>query len=338
MGRLPRSLWALLLAGWLVLLPAGAAAGFGAGPGDAPLLWRNGAPVAATLGLPRARSADLPRSGAWRVDVLWELGSHFTTATSARESVVFDGETMTLLAAIEYGISEDWALSLELPAMRHAGGFLDGFIDQWHDWFGLPDGGRDGAPKDRLLMHWDVDGEPRLHLTDSHTGLGDLRLGLARSLHRSPARDLVLRLDLELPTGRASRLTGNGGVDVALGLNLVERAALSALGLGSHVTLGLLRPGGDDVAGSRLRHWVGYGSWTLVWPLTPRLSLKAQLDAHSALMRTDLKQVGGWSVQGGLGGAWQFSPTLALEFAVYEDLRVGTAPDVSFQFALRGRY
>lgn len=323
----------LLLAGILLLQQ-----GHADSPGEAPFLWRNSGPIATLYGLPRARSAALPVAGAVHADLLVERASHFTASQSPRESVLIDGETTTVVARFERGFAGHWAGSIELVGMRHAGGFLDGFIDQWHDWFGLPDGGRDAAPSDRLRMVWDADGQRRLLLEDSHTGPGDLRVGVARSLHRSPARDVALRLDLEWPVGRASRLTGSGGVDVALGLSLTERAALARLGLSSHVTLGVLRPAGDDLVGDRLRDTAGYGNWTLVWPVTARLALKAQVDGHTELLRSDLKQIGGWSVQGGLGFAWNVSPNLALEFAVYEDLRPGTAPDVSFQFALRGSY
>jgi len=81
-----------------------------------------------------------------------------------------------------------------------------------------------------------------------------------------------------------------------------------------------------------------HANWTLAWPLSDRLSVKGQLDGHSALVRSDLRQVGGWSLQGGFGGAWQATNGVALEVGVFEDLRPGSAPDVTFQFALRGRY
>lgn len=324
---------ALLLAGMLLLPDARAEA-----PGEAPFLWRNTAVVAALFGLPRARTSALPAAGEVHADLLLERSSHFTASLSPRESVLIDGETTTVAARFERGFGAHWAGSIELAGMHHGGGVLDGFVDNWHDWFGLPEGGRDAVPRDRLRMVWDAEGQRRLLLEDSHTGSGDLRIGLARSLHQSAARDLALRLDAELPLGRTSRLTGSDGVDLALGLSLTERSALAGFGLGTHVTLGILRPGADDLLGERLREVAGYGHWTLVWPLTSRLTLKAQLDGHTELARSDLKQIGGWSLQGGLGGAWQVSPGLALEFAVYEDLRPGSAADVSFQVALRGRY
>ncbi|MCC5888565.1 MAG: DUF3187 family protein [Gammaproteobacteria bacterium] len=327
----------LLLAGTL-LLPGAYADSPSEAPGDAPFLWRNSGPIATLFGLPRARTAVLPAAGEVHADLLFELSSHFTSSQSPREAVLIDGETATLVARFERGFAEHWAASVELVGMRHSGGFLDRVIDQWHDWFGLPEGGRDVAPRDRLRMVWDADGERRLELVESHTGAGDVRIGLARQLHRSPARDVALRLDAELPVGRSSRLTGSNGVDVALGVSLTEREALAGLGLSSHFTLGVLRPAGDGLVGDRLRDVAGFGNWTLVWPVTERLTLKAQIDGHTELVRSDLKQIGGWSIQGGLGGAWQVSPGLALEFAVYEDLRPGSAPDVSFQFALRGRY
>ena len=307
-------------------------------PGQEPFLWRNASPVSATLGLPRARGGALPRQGELHMDLLLDVASHFTRASSSNESVLLDGETATLVARFERGFGEHWAGSVELAGLRHSGGVLDGLIDRWHNLFGLPDGGRDSAPRDRLRMVWSADGTQRLLLEDTHTGVGDLRVGAARALHRSPARDLALRVDLELPTGSARRLAGSGGVDVAAGLALTEREAFAAFGLLSHFTAGVLRPSGNDLVGGRLRTLAGYGSWTLVWPVSERLSLKAQLDGHSELVRSELKQIGGWSVQGALGGSWRFGPGLAFEFALYEDLRVATAPDVTFQFALRGRY
>jgi len=323
----------LLLAGVVLLQGARAEA-----PGEAPFLWRNSAPVAALFGLPRARTAALPAAGELHADLLVELSSHFTSSLSPRESALIDGETTAVVARFELGVAEHWAGSIELLGMHHGGGFLDGFVDHWHDWFGLPEGGRDAVRTGRLRMVWDAGGQRRLLLEDSYTGPGDIRVGVGRSLHRSAARDVALRLDAELPVGRASRLTGSDGVDVALGVNLTERGAFTGLGLSSHVTLGVLRPAADDLLGDRMRDLAGFGHWTLLWPVTSRLTLKAQLDGHTELARSDLKQIGGWSLQGGLGGAWLVSPGLALEFAVYEDLRPGSAADVSLQFALRGRY
>ncbi len=331
------ALWVTLLV--LTLVAPGYAQSDDPGrPGLEPFLWRNSGPLTAPFGLPRARAATLPAPRALSMDLVFERASHFTVAASAREAVLLDGETSTLVLRIERGIADGWAASAELVGMRHSGGFLDSAIDRWHGWFGLPEGGRDAAPRDRLLMTWDTDGSQRLLIDEAHAGVGDLRLGIARRLHRSPARDLALRLDVELPTGRASRLTGSGGIDVAAGMALTERRALERFGVIVHLGAGVLRPDGDDLVGHRLRSLAGYANWTLAWPVSDRFSIKGQLDGHTALVRSELRQVGGWSVQGGIGGAWQATPGVAVEVGVFEDLRPGSAPDVTFQFALRGRY
>lgn len=331
--------WGRCVAGLLgCLIGLLAASGAAAQLADEPLMWRNSSVVAATAGLPRARSASLPQPGETRADVLLEFASHFSSRADADQSVWLDGETASLVGRFEHGLAPGWAVSLELTALQHSGGFLDGIINQWHDWFGLPDSGRDDVASDQLLMVWQVAGEQRFLVTERQRGMADLRLGLARTLHVSDARDIALRLDVELPTGSAASLRGSGGVNLAASLVWSEREALAHWGLVSHAGLGMVRPTGDDLLGDSLQDWVGIGYWTLAWPVTERLVLKGQLDGHTRLSDSGLREVGGWSLQGGLGAAWQMNHGHALEFAIYEDLRPDSAPDVSFQFALRSRF
>lgn len=302
---------------------------------EQPFLWRNSSVVAATTGLPRARSGRLPTATETRLDLVAEVANHFTRRSSAREAAYLDGETASLVWRMEHGLGAGWALDVELAALRHSGGFLDGFIEGWHDTFGLPQGGREQIPGDQLQFLWQRDGVQRLDLQSSASGVGDLRLGVARQLVRQDARDLALRLDVSVPTGRAGKLTGSGGSDVALSLAWSERQGLSALGLVGHFGMGVMRAGDDDVLADARKRLAGFGHATLVWPVTERLHLKAQLDGHTRLSNSAVREMGGWSLQGALGGAWAFSPRTALEFAVHEDLRPDSAPDVAFQLALR---
>ena len=240
-----------------------------------------------------------------------------------------------MVLALEQGLSEDWSLGVEIPWVRHGGGRLDGAIDAYHDLFGFSDGGRSGAPQDRVLLGWDDGSRLRFGLSEQRSGLGDLRIALARRLLAEPDRQLTLRAGLELPTGSADDLIGSESPDTHLGLHLSDRRLLADRGWTLHLSAGVLLQGDDEITGDARERLVGWASGTLALPLTERWALKGQLDTHTATADTALRQIGGWSVQGGLGLAFRIRRNLVLEGGFIEDLRPGSAPDIAFQFALR---
>lgn len=299
------------------------------------MLWRNSGAATAQAGLPRARSAELPAAGGIRAELLFELASQFTQDTEQGEDAILDVETTTVVLALEHGLSEDWSLGLEIPWVRHGGGVLDGVIDDYHDLFGFSDGGRSRAPQDRVFLAWQDDGRLRFGLFEQRSGIGDVRIHLARSLLAETDRRLTLRAGLELPTGSADDLIGSDSLDTHVGLHLTDRRLLATWGWTLHLSAGLLFQGDDEITGDAREPLAGWANWTLAWPLTERWTLKGQLDTHTATADSALRQIGGWSVQGGLGLAYRLRRDFVLEGGFIEDLRPGSAPDVAFQVALR---
>lgn len=299
------------------------------------MLWRNAGAGTAQAGLPRARSAELPAAGETRVDLLLEVASQFTQDSEQGEDTILDAETTTVVLALERGLSEDWTLGVELPWVRHGGGVLDGTIDAYHDRFGFSDGGRSDAPQDRVLLGWHDGSRLRFGLFETRSGPGDIRITLARRLLARPGRQLTLRAGLELPTGSSDDLTGSESLDTHVGLHLSDRRLLAAWGGTLHLSAGVLVQGDDEITGDAREPLAGWASWTLAWPLSDRWTLKGQLDTHTDTADTALRQIGGWSVQGGLGLAFRLRPDLVLEGGFVEDLRPGSSPDIAFQFALR---
>lgn len=306
-------------------------------PALEPLPWRNSGAATAGAGLPRALGAALPTAGTTRVDLLVEIASQFTQDTERNEDVVLDAETTTLLLALERAFAPGWSARLELPWVRHGGGILDGAIDDYHDLFGFPDGGRGAASAGNVRLAWRDGTAVPFAVTGARDGIGDIRVGVARALRSGPDRSLAVRIGVELPTGDADALTGSGAADLSIGLHLSERRWLAPWGITTHLSGGLLLSGDDEVTADAARDLAAWGSWTLARPFGERWVLKGQLDGHTATADSALRQIGGWSVQGALGAAWRWSGNLVLEAAFVEDLRPGSAPDISFQLLVRGR-
>ena len=163
-------------------------------------------------GLPELGRALAPEEGqaGWALDLDWT--SEYTADSSGAagmpgsEAIVLDAETVNLglRGSVRLG---GWLLEADVPYITHSGGGLDGFIDDWHDFTGLPTGGREQAPRDRLLIRYERDGQAVIDLQQATGGLGDIQLGVAR-----PVGQTVVRMAVKLPTGDADKLTGSGGL------------------------------------------------------------------------------------------------------------------------------
>ncbi len=318
---------ALALAGCLLALPQAASAA-------EPLYVKNTGPVAGLLGLPAPRSAQLAGHGSWLFATHMGIASHFVLDGNNREALVLDGETWRLAFDFRYGFAEGWEIQLEVPVLSHDGGSLDSLIDGWHDLWGMPDGGRDEVPRDRLNYRY-ASTSGGFDLRDSSGGLGDVTLAVHRTLYRDDSWQLGAGLGYKFATGRERDFLGSGAEDGYL----VLRAGRAAPG--SRVSwqgqAGYLRAGRADLLGEAQQRDLWFAGVGVDWAWRDALSLLLQLDSHSAPLDSDLTALGGTALLLTAGARWRFSPDWSLDLGVVEDIRVETAPDVTFQASLRYR-
>ncbi len=309
----------------------------------APFQTSNRSPLVQIFGLPAVGDARVLRDGEKKEMALaLDLANHFIDASARRERLILDGETVRLNLAGRMGIGTRLDIAFELPWISQSGGFLDGFIENYHDTFGFAQGGRDQAPRGRFLFQYQRSGVNRVYVDRSGSGIGDVRLGggvqLAADGGENP-RALALRASLKLPTGSSGDLHGSGSTDLALWL-AVSQGWKTGSGLwevfGGAGVLGMTD---GDVLPEQQRNAVAFGSLGAGWQPLAWLTLKVQLDGHTAFYRdSDLAELGSASVQAVMGATLHVSERTALDIGVAEDLAVGTAPDVVFHFALRHRF
>jgi hypothetical protein len=141
-------------------------------------------------------------------------------AESPQESVAFDGETVRATLRGRYGLSDDLDVELELPLLWAGAGGMDHFIEQYHRWFGLPDGGRTDYLDDQYEMRVESAGDELYELEGNTTRLQDVPLFLTwQVVQEQPSRPaFAARLGLEFPTGSESHGYGNGAFDCGAGL------------------------------------------------------------------------------------------------------------------------
>ncbi len=304
-------------------------------PVDTPFAVGNRNPLVQIHALPTPASGSLLAPGEIGWLVALEAANSYTVNSSGNEAIELDGETHRLDLGAAVGLGNGFEVGIALPLIQHGGGSLDSFIEDWHDLFGLPDGGRPQAPRDQLRYRYQRDGVTVLDFDDETGGIGDLQLSAAQSLWRSDDSAGALRLTLILPTGDADRLTGSGATGIDLAFSGSWR-----LGERWRSTLGvaLFRKEDGDLAGFEQRNNGWRAGASLGWQGWSWLQLRAQLDAHSALYKSDLVELGDDAVLLSLGGRVTLSRDWDLDLVVVEDLAIDTAPDVTLQIALRGRY
>lgn len=318
--------------GAALAVPAAAAGESGAALAEHPLAVRNLSPATLLFGLPRALGA-AERPGGTSAALIVEHANNFTSGTGDDARVVFDGSTTAASLALRGALSARVEWGVEVPYVHHSGGFTDGFIDGFHDLFGFPDGGRSAAPRGRLDYRIDYAGEPSIVIGGSGGDLGDVRGWLGWRIADGD-RQVVARAMVKAPTGSVDELSGSGGTDVSLWLELVDRRTLSGAGIVATLMGGATALGDGDLARADQRDVVYVGHFGLHWPVTDRLILRGQIDAHSEVIDSDVRQLAHGAVQGTLGGTLALSQRAWLDLGVVEDLTGGSAPDVVFLLTL----
>lgn len=248
--------------------------------------------------------------------------------SNAREALTVDEETLELDLTLARSAGP-WRFRATLPVMNRSAGVLDGAIDDWHRFFGLPQGARpDRARYGYALTYTNAAGVTVA--SAGGTALGDLALEAGRVLIGREGASLALYGGLEAPTGERGRLTGNGALDAALwleaGTDLGSRVALSG-------RAGVSRPGGDALV--PLKASVGFGTLALKWRATTRLEAALQLDAHSAVAAGSALKFLDSAVMLTFGGRYRLDSGTVLEAGVVEDIDVDHSPDVTFHLGWR---
>lgn len=321
---------------WLTaLLLLSSATAFSESLLDAPFAISNRNPFVDVFGLPVAQTARLSDIGQLHSALQVDVANSFSRNQNSGEAIVIDGETLRSNLQLRYGLSERFELGLDLLYISHDGGSLDGFIDSWHNFWGLPDGDRPDFAKDQLQFAYQRQGNNLLSLTSREQGIGDASLSLAYQLSDGTQRQWAIRGGLKLPTGEVNGLLGSDTTDLSLGLYVSDQGLSDRYQLSWHASAGMLWMEDGGLLAELRKDQVAFGSATLSWQYSRALNMKLQLDAHSAFYHSGLTELGSDAVQLTIGGTLRLSEHWSLDAALVEDIAVDTSPDVVFHVAIK---
>ena len=296
------------------------------------------APLTGGFGLPGVDEGGLLLApGKFRVSASFITASHAIVEQRGDERLVLDGESARFTVDVRYGLSDGIEVGAEIPWVGHTSGNLDSVIDTWHDIFQLPEGSRDGRPQDVLEFTYEDESGEVVSFTNSANGLGDIRLYAGFDIDSTDTHQRALRVSAKLPTGDADKFLGSGGFDLAVGV----AGDLQRLGgnddLSAFYRASVTYVSEPDFLANRYEDYIGQLSGGIAIDLSRRIQLNAQSTLRTAVYDSEIEKLGEASWTLTFGGNVRLSRHFVLSLGVSEDIKVNSAPDVSFNLGLRYR-
>ena len=293
-------------------------------------------PLTGFIGIPDStegsRLLDAGRSS-WQSYVM--TSSHSLTDTRLGETVLLDGETTRLELIYRRGLTSNWEIGVELPYLWHESGGLDSLVDSWHGLFGLPEGNRRARPRDELAFLYSDPSGTRVNFRHNANGIGDVRLLAAYRLHSGDRYGMALRFGLKLPTGDSENLLGSGSADFSLGLAGDADTLFGVAGLSGFYRINAILVGEPELLSDRYEELLGHAAIGLGYELNNRVELRVQGALRSTAYDSSVEVLGDPSGTITFGGHIRLSDRFRATIAVSEDVKVKSAPDVSFQLGLQ---
>ena len=294
-----------------------------------PLPVRNQHPAQLTVMHMDAADATVlaPRETAFRADMAYT--SLFLFGNDAQGAGWFmDGELLRTALDAKVGLGNGWQLGVQVAGAHTSGGFLDSFVVDYHDLFGMPDQDRSTNPDDQFLIEAVAGASTVWEVEESAAELLDLPITLTWQV-LEPGIDrlgVALRGGVELPTGDQDAGYGNGQVDASLGAIFdYRKAGIGWQGHIQHTVAGTPRQSRD--VGFKFQDVTSVGIGAEL-PLRQDLHAMVQVEWETSTLR-DLgpkvaarEQILLW-----IGGRYQVAPEWSVEVGFGEDLRGLSSPD-----------
>jgi hypothetical protein len=304
-----------------------------------PFYTSNQSPIVQIFGLPSAENARLTPKGRLFAQLGFSAASNFAVDDSNNEEITLDGETYRTTLALRYGIGKRFEVGIDIPFVAESGGFMDDFVEGFHDVFGISQNGRDEFDN-RLLYRYSKEGDVGLDISHSNGGFGDLRLCGAFQLYGGdPANNsaVALRGSIKFPTGNSGDLHGSGSTDFSIWLTAARDFRFTASHLTLYGAMGGMALTTGNVLSDQQRNLAAFGTVGLGWSPYEWLALKLQIDANTPFYKDScLHELSVTSFQTVWGATFAFTRDTALDIAFSEDYIVNTtSPDFGFNLTLR---
>lgn len=191
---------------------------------------------------------------------------------TAGAGVDMDMELWRTSFFLQYGLGQGFELDVEIPFLHTSGGFLDSFIQSYHDTFGFPNAGRDNVDNGRFSYAVTLDNTSIYQVGEAFIVPSDWTLSLKKPLYEHPSFGdgfiLTAQHLIKLPIGR--RASGGGSGNVDYGVSFIGEQSWKQFRFTTQI--GVIFFGGHDnldpILRSQALQWIESIEWSISRPLS----------------------------------------------------------------------
>jgi len=298
-----------------------------------PLPVRNLDPVMMRFFDPTPDSALRTYDQAWSFELNQHYASLYQYDQLPNAQLLVDMELYVVDPVIRFALSDNLEMTMRAPLIVPTSGIFDDAIQNFHDWFNMPNGGRQNRPNNSfayaLNHNQGAQWQGRNRWEPGNVELS-ARYRLAGNTHWAIAALAAVKL----PTASKPRGWGSGAADIAVGI-------VSSLQQGDwsgHIEGWLIKPFAKDEPGLQYKQVYTRGSLTGAYQMLDMVALIVQAQGGNSPYRSRLAPLDHppFLITFGLRGSTSYG--WGWNMAFVENITQVTTQDVSITAGINWQY
>lgn len=253
--------------------------------------------------------------------------------------LIYDMEIYRPSLHYSYGLSDDADLHLEIPFLAFNGGVMDGAIQDFHEFFGMPNGGRERIPDYGFGYSLVLNGNEIFEYSASGLDLSDVDVDVKWQINKQGAvwPSLAIRAGVKFPTGKFDRGKGSGEFDYAFGITISRTIRRFFVFAGYNLSIIKVPHSLNGLIVEDIRQYFAGAEYMAI---QDKLSLVVQLEGQNTpYTRTGLKTLDKDILElvAGFRGLLR-NERLIWQLSMREDLEQYSTVDFTLSFSMGARY
>ncbi|MFO7730440.1 MAG: DUF3187 family protein [Spirochaetia bacterium] len=280
-------------------------------------------PMSALISSPRTTELSL----------LHSYGNNFflDTEDGGNSEITADLDSEAAYTSIhaQYGLTERLELNLNLTAISHFPGIMDGFLQWYHGVFGFPNADRELRPDYRLSFYLE---NSKGVIIDEYTpliALSALQIEARMQLYRGTNIDAAVGTAVKLPILLTRHPLNSGGFDGAVrffaGYRLAPLEFEASIG-----SAYLSKPA--FVRESEFSRIIFPFFFSTEWQLQPRVSALVTINGTSSPFKTGYRRADNFSAVANFGGSFIIDSQNSIQLSMSQEFLTFAATDVAVHF------
>jgi hypothetical protein len=160
----------------------------------------------------------------FRHNMTSEFIEQWTERIYDKQYISRDYESFASELGVAYNFKKNLQTGIDLRMISYYGGFMDSFMEGFHNFFKFPNGGREYFLQKQIYVYIPNENGITMFLDKPAISIGDIDIWGKWTFFENPRQSLAALAAFKLPTGSLANLSGSDYPDAAFGLLMDFRA------------------------------------------------------------------------------------------------------------------